>query len=206
MIANVYGTRILTFSFLLFVLIIVSGCAKKTTVVLLTDPDGKVGTVRVATNSGEVEINQEREATVVKGTESLPTSPEILSEQAIEKDFSKVLKALPQQPTHFLLYFKIESTQLASRSQNELPNILKHINDQKSQNISVVGHADTAGDEQYNLRLSQKRSSAIKGLLVKNGVPQEYIHSTSHGEENPLIPTLDNAPEPRNRRVEVIVR
>lgn len=205
MIANVCGARILIFSLLLFFLI-VSGCAKKTTVVVLTDPDGKVGTVRVATKNGEVEINQEREATVVKGTTSLPTSPEIISEKAIERDFSTVLEVLPQQPQHFLLYFKIESTQLASRSKNVLPDILKQIDDHKSQNISVVGHSDTIGDRQYNLQLSQKRSSAIKRLLVKNGVPQEYIKSTSHGEENPLIPTLDNVPEPRNRRVEVIVR
>ncbi len=38
------------------------------------------------------------------------------------------------------------------------------------------------------------------------GVDPKGIRTTSHGEGNPLIPTKDNVAEPRNRRVEVIVR
>ncbi len=72
--------------------------------------------------------------------------------------------------------------------------------------ISVIGHTDTAGDNQYNLRLSQNRALAVRRLLIHKGIIPAHIKSTSHGEENPLIKTADNVHEQRNRRVEVVVR
>lgn len=191
----------------LFLLIAaVAGCSKKTTVVLLPDPDGKVGKVVVATEAGEVEINQAREATTVKGDKKLPATPAIVSEATVEKEFGKVLAVLPQPPKHFILYFKIESTQLTWKSKKVMPDIFEVVDEKESQHISVIGHADTAGDTQYNLRLSRRRAAAVEKMLVEAGVSAEYITSTSHGENNPLVKTADNVPEPRNRRVEVVVR
>ena len=184
----------------------VTGCSKKTTVVLLPDPDGKVGKVVVATEAGEVEINQEREATTVKGDNNLPAAPAIVSEATVDKEFGKVLAVLPQPPQHFILYFKIESTQLTWTSKKVMPDIFKVVDEKESEHISVIGHADTAGDAQYNLRLSRRRAAAVKKMLVAGGVSSEYITSTSHGENNPLVKTADNVPERRNRRVEVVVR
>jgi len=189
---------------LLFVLL--CGCAKKTTVVLLPDPDGKVGHVTVSTDAASIDITKAREATVVKGRQDIPSSPKILSEEEIEANFSPVLNILPEQPVHFILYFKQESTELTAASTKTLPEIIQMIADRSSQNISVIGHTDTAGDSDFNLQLSRRRASAIQRLLVEKGVDPAYITSTSHGEENPLIKTADNVHEPRNRRVEVVVR
>ena len=54
--------------------------------------------------------------------------------------------------------------------------------------------------------LSSNRAKAVKDLLVKQGAESNDIRTTSHGKENLLIPTGDNVYEPRNRRVEVVVR
>jgi outer membrane protein OmpA-like peptidoglycan-associated protein len=43
-------------------------------------------------------------------------------------------------------------------------------------------------------------------LLIENGVAADKIEMSSHGEENLLIKTRDNVSEPKNRRVEIIVR
>jgi outer membrane protein OmpA-like peptidoglycan-associated protein len=160
----------------------------------------------VSTNAGSTDITQAREATVVKDRSSLPTSPEILSEDEIDADFSPVLAILPNQPVHYILYFKSESTKLRVDSKKVLPQILESIHNTDSKNISVIGHSDTAGDPQYNLQLSQRRASAISRILVKKGVDSTYIKTTSHGEDNMLIKTADNVHEPKNRRVEVVVR
>jgi outer membrane protein OmpA-like peptidoglycan-associated protein len=205
MIIEKHCTRLLLFTFLTLLLLL-CGCAKKTTVVLLPDPDGKVGHVKVSTEAGSTDITKEREATVVKGRESLPTSPKILSEDAIKADFSQVLAILPGQPVHFILQFERESTKLTAESTKSLPKILDLIHIRNSQNISVIGHTDTAGDRRYNLQLSRNRAAAVKRVLIQKGVDSAYIKSTSHGEENPLIQTGNNIHEPRNRRVEVVVR
>jgi outer membrane protein OmpA-like peptidoglycan-associated protein len=197
------GVLLFTFLILFFLL---CGCGKKTTIVLLPDPDGKVGHVTVSTEAGSTDITKEREATVVKGRESLPTSPKILSEAAIKADFSQVLAILPGQPVHFILYFDRESTRLTADSTKSLPKIVEMIDSRKSRNISVIGHTDTAGNLRYNLQLSRNRAAAVKRILIQKGVDSAYIKSTSHGEENPLIKTGNNVHEPRNRRVEVVVR
>ncbi len=197
--------NVLLFCFLALLLLL-SGCAKKTMVVLLPDPEGKVGHVTVSTDVGSLDITKAREATVVKGREYEPAPPKILSEDEIKAQFSSALEALPVQPVHFILYFKGDSTGLTADSRNTLPTILASIHNRRSQDISVIGHTDTAGSRQYNLQLSRKRASAIKKILIQKGIDSAYIKSTSHGEENPLIKTGDNVHEPRNRRVEVVVR
>lgn len=191
---------------LLALLVIFTGCARKTTVVLLPDPDGKVGHVTVETDAGSTDITRDREATVVSGRNSLPSSPKILSEKEIAAKFTPVLTILPEKPLHFILYFKSESTTLNRSSLKVLPKILQAISDRNSQQISVIGHSDTAGDHRYNLQLSKRRARAIRNILIKKGVDASYITSTSHGEQNPLIKTADNVHERRNRRVEVVVR
>lgn len=196
----------LLFLFFFVLFLLSTGCAKKTTVVLLPDPDGKVGHVTVSTDAGSTEITQAREATVVKGRESQPTSPEILSQDEIDADFSPVLAILPNQPVHYILYFNSESTELKAESKKVLPKILESIKSRNSQYISVIAHTDTAGDRKYNLQLSRRRASAISRILIKKGIDSTYVKATSHGEENPLIKTADNVHEPKNRRVEVVVR
>lgn len=187
-------------------LIFASGCAKKTTIILLPDPSGKVGNVTVYNEAGSIDITQARESTVVKGRDLMPGSPVILSSEAIEVDFSSALSTLPLQPVHFLLFFERESTELITDSMKTLSIIIELIINRNSQNISVVGHTDTVGDQPYNLQLSRERASAISGILVEAGVDSTYIKTTSHGEMFPLIKTADDIHEPRNRRVEVVVR
>ena len=46
----------------------------------------------------------------------------------------------------------------------------------------------------------------MRDILIGLGVGPDIIRIFSHGEGNPLIPTPDDVPEPRNRRVEVLVR
>lgn len=196
--------RIFLFTSLLAVLL--SGCAKQTKVVLLPEPSGAVGTVTVSTDSGSVDITKAMEATVVKGRQSLPSSPQLISQEEVEKDFGEALQSLPEQPVHFIVYFKKDSNLLTTESEKMIPQVLTTIDARASQDISVIGHTDTAGNPSYNLRLSNKRAEAIADILSDKGVPKSHIQTTSHGENNPLIPTADNVHEPKNRRVEIVVR
>lgn len=197
--------RCLALIFLVAIGVNFSGCAK-TTVVLLPDPDGKVGKLSISNEAGSVDIDKAGEATTVSGKQSLPSQPEVLPEEKITAKYGEVLASLPEQPVHFILYFRSGSTTLTPESVNKIPEIMETINQRQSQSISVVGHADTAGNRQYNLRLSKQRADAVGRILTEKGIKKFHIKTTSHGEENPLIKTADNVNEPRNRRVEVIVR
>ncbi len=183
-----------------------SCCPPKTTIVLLPDPDGKVGHITVSNSGGEVEMTKASEATYISGKKTKPKSPTILAEEKIQGIFSQVLAILPQQPLHFILYFQKNSVLLTEASFHKIPEILESVTERESQDISVIGHTDTSGNKQYNLTLSAQRAVAVSEILSSNGIDSGVIGTTSHGEENPLIKTADNVQEPRNRRVEVVVR
>jgi len=72
--------------------------------------------------------------------------------------------------------------------------------------IAVSGHTDTSGTAQINEKLAYDRADLVKELLLQNGVDPQRVTVSSHGKGNPLVPTPDGVAEPRNRRVEVIIR
>jgi outer membrane protein OmpA-like peptidoglycan-associated protein len=106
----------------------------------------------------------------------------------------------------FILYFKHDSTELTEKSLAMMQDVMRTIRERAPVDISVVGHTDTVGDRPYNYRLSLKRAKAIAALLIAKGVDPSILEITSHGKDNPLVPTGDQVHEPRNRRVEVTVR
>jgi outer membrane protein OmpA-like peptidoglycan-associated protein len=46
----------------------------------------------------------------------------------------------------------------------------------------------------------------VARALIAQGVPKNAIKRTQHGETQPAVPTDDGVKEPKNRRVEIIVR
>lgn len=175
-------------------------------VILLPDPDGSVGTVEVSSGGGKMLLTEAGQMTRVAGASQAPSAPVKLSEESIQRDFSALFVVEPPQPVKFLLYFEQDSTQLVAESKMLLPQIFTAIEDRRSQAIGVYGHCDRIGSDDYNMKLSLQRALAIRDLLSFQGVDPQSIDVASHGEGNPLIQTADEVSEPRNRRVEVIIR
>src|SRR3546814_15949092 len=71
--------------------------------------------------------------------------------------------------------------------------------------IHVVGHTDTTGSDEYNMRLSESRANSVASYLSSQGVPSNRIRTEGRGEREPLIRTADNVNEPRNRRVDIVI-
>ena len=72
--------------------------------------------------------------------------------------------------------------------------------------VAVVGHTDTMGTRQANVALGMRRALMVRDLLVNAGLARAMIEVGSHGEADLLVHTPDETPEPRNRRVDIIVR
>jgi len=190
---------------LLLLITLTSGCAKKMLVALVPDPDGTIGSISVESTAGSVTIDTSYQATTIGDAKAQPSAPENIGKEKLDTIFKEALSIQPKQPIHFLLYFRQDTT-LTPDSTKLIPNIMATIKERNANDISVVGHTDTLGSNEYNTALSRDRANSVKKLLVKQGVESSAIRTTSHGKENPLIPTADNVSEPRNRRVEVVVR
>jgi len=190
----------------LVMLLMLTACSpQKNIFVLLPDQDGNVGSIEVTNDKGSSVVDKPGESVTVAGNSKPQAAPAMNMEQ-IRATFGEALAAEPLQPLSFLLYFKTDSFKLTNDSAALLQPILDAINKTQSRDISVIGHADRAGSKEYNLTLSTKRAQTVRDLLVEKGVDATIIQVSSHGEGNPLVPTADNVKEPRNRRVEVIIR
>ncbi len=68
--------------------------------------------------------------------------------------------------------------------------------------ITVEGHTDERGSEEYNLALGERRASAVKGYLVDLGVPSSRLQTVSFGEAKPAVPGHDESAYRYNRRAD----
>ena len=188
------------------IFLLISCASKKNLIVLLPDHDGQVGQIVVENKGGTQILTEPRQATEIRAVDISPAPPVSLKEEQVLKEFGEALSALPEPPIRFLLHFISDTSKLTPESQRRIPEILRAIEARKSKDISIVGHADRVGSRKDNQRLGLERAVSIKNLFVSRGVDPSGVEVASHGEDNPLIETEDNVPEPRNRRVEITIR
>lgn len=181
---------------------LLGGCAVKSYVVLLEDPDGGVGQVTVTGKNGSQSIQQARFAAALDGGQA----PEPVDERRFEADFAGVLAAQPVLPRRYLLYFQRGGAELTAESQALLESIVQDVHARPVADVSVIGHTDTVGNAEANEALGLKRAQEIAALLTQLGMQAFALVVASHGERDLLVPTADEADEPRNRRVEISVR
>jgi outer membrane protein OmpA-like peptidoglycan-associated protein len=74
-----------------------------------------------------------------------------------------------------------------------------------SLHLSVEGHTDSIGTDEYNLQLSQRRADAVRDYLASNGISPANIQSIGMGKADPVASNDTDAGRQQNRRVEMVV-
>ena len=178
------------------------GCAPSY-IVLLPNADGTVGKVVVSGSNGSHVLTSPMEAVRVA---ALPGNTYQATPEQVERDFGAALRASPQRPTHFQLYFQAGGAVLTPESELLLQQVIQEIDNREAPDISIIGHTDTLGDASANEALGLERAMQVRDLLSSAKLTSDNTVIESHGEKNLLIKTPDNTDEPRNRRVEITVR
>jgi outer membrane protein OmpA-like peptidoglycan-associated protein len=175
-------------------------------IVLVPEDDGKVGEISVATFAGAQILNKPWEATELVSPNALPSAPKVMDEAEVKNIFKEALAALPIPSIIHIIYFESGNAALTSGSLQAVQEIIEEIKSQKSNQIMVLGYTDTVGAVEYNRKLSQRRAKSVADVLVSKGVEDAIIEIEYYGKEGLFIKTPDGVNEPRNRRVEIIVR
>jgi peptidoglycan-associated lipoprotein len=77
---------------------------------------------------------------------------------------------------------------------------------QNTDYVAVIeGHADEQGTREYNLALGARRSSAVKELLVSQGVASNRIRTLSYGKERPIEICSEESCYAQNRRAVTVL-
>jgi len=102
--------------------------------------------------------------------------------------------------------FDTGSAQLSGNAQATFAKIASTLTSYDKTVIHVVGHTDTVGSTAFNQNLSNQRAAAVGSYMASQGLPANRIREEGRGERELLIRTADNVAEPRNRRVDIVIK
>jgi OOP family OmpA-OmpF porin len=110
-----------------------------------------------------------------------------------------------------VLYFEFDRAELHPRALNQLDIIAGLLKTDPARKISITGHTDAVGSDNYNVRLSAARAKNVSERLLALGVPAAQIETKAIGSAVPLDPDkrADGSDNPegrsRNRRTEIFL-
>jgi outer membrane protein OmpA-like peptidoglycan-associated protein len=104
------------------------------------------------------------------------------------------------------ILFDFNSSALRPESRDTLRELANNFRQYPDEEISVEGHTDNVGGDDYNQRLSEQRAGSVRDYLVDQGVPDNRISALGFGKTQPKA--SNDTPEGRqlNRRVEIHIR
>jgi outer membrane protein OmpA-like peptidoglycan-associated protein len=71
--------------------------------------------------------------------------------------------------------------------------------------LTVDGHSDNQGSDEYNQRLSERRADAVAEALIARGMSRERIIRRAFGATRPVAPNTTEAGRRQNRRAVLLV-
>jgi outer membrane protein OmpA-like peptidoglycan-associated protein len=104
----------------------------------------------------------------------------------------------------YMVFFDFDRSDLTIEAADILKKVADNAKSGKVTRIELTGHADRAGKDGYNQKLSERRAETVKKQLIRLGLPTDEIETSAKGEREPLVATNDGVREPQNRRVEIV--
>jgi OOP family OmpA-OmpF porin len=186
-------------------LLLITSCSGPQTLVVVL-PEGNRSSGAVAVGEGDQSTVLDSPMTSARVDARGRIEKGTVTQAEVDRDFVQALAAQPPESMSFVLYFEEGSTTLVEESKNSLLDLLAEVAKRQAVEVQVTGHTDTVGTEVDNDRLSAQRAHAVREMLIQQGLQAKFVRDVGRGERELLIPTPDGVREPRNRRVEVIVR
>lgn len=169
------------------------------------DLEPQVGTVQ-ATGSSNVTPDESTtyvltakgpggtETASARVTVTAPAAPPVVNKgpQVSEEDvLSRELKDA---------YFDLDKSDIRPDAQQTLTGDADALKANPNVKITIEGHCDERGSEEYNLGLGDRRATAAKAFLVNLGVPADRLNTISYGKDRPQCTDHSEDCWQKNRR------
>ena len=102
------------------------------------------------------------------------------------------------------ILFDINKATLKPKSMGVINSIAKIMNQHQGLNFKIVGHTDSDGNDDSNLKLSANRAIAVKKALLDLGINESRLKTEGKGESVPVSENTTPEGKANNRRVEFI--
>jgi peptidoglycan-associated lipoprotein len=138
-------------------------------------------------------------------------TPEPVAEEVKEEVVAKeeiVVAAAPRTPDAVMqedIYFDFDKSTLTPAAQDNLMRKAEWLRENPDATVTVEGHCDDRGTNEYNLALGDRRAESAKAFLVDLGIDASRLTTISYGEERPVDPRNNEEAWAKNRRDHFVV-
>jgi peptidoglycan-associated lipoprotein len=131
-----------------------------------------------------------------------PDSVKISAEELRAREKAEAIKVLTNED----VYFNYDSAALTPAAQAVLKKKVAYLEKYKDLSITIEGHCDERGTNEYNLALGERRAESAKNFLVDIGLAASRFTTISYGEEKPVATVNDEESWSKNRRAHFVVK
>ena len=128
----------------------------------------------------------------IKGTIPNKGCPEITKE--VETKITTIARNL---------FFETNSDVLKVASLSRLDELVLILREYENAKLTIEGHTDSQGADDFNMTLSEKRSASVRKYLIEKGIAESRLTSIGYGEGTPIADNKTAAGRAKNRRVEL---
>jgi outer membrane protein OmpA-like peptidoglycan-associated protein len=101
--------------------------------------------------------------------------------------------------------FPFDSDQVLPAGRENLRQLANSLRNYPGTEVLIVGHTDSQGSDDYNMRLSYRRAESARAFLAGQGIDGSRIRVEGRGEMEPVADNSTDAGRARNRRVEIAI-
>lgn len=103
------------------------------------------------------------------------------------------------------VYFAFDSSAIRKAEVPKIDSVADYMKAHTADALSIEGHCDERGTEEYNRALGERRALALRDEIIKRGVDAGHVVTTSFGKDKPADPGHNEAAWSKNRRGEFIL-
>jgi outer membrane protein OmpA-like peptidoglycan-associated protein len=127
---------------------------------------------------------------------------------SIRPPVASALKAALDRDGRVALYVNFDFARAALQPDAApvIAQVVKLLQDDPALKLSVEGHTDNVGGQDYNTKLSAARAAAVVAAVTAQGIAQDRLASRGFGAEKPIADNRSGEGRAKNRRVELVKR
>lgn len=103
------------------------------------------------------------------------------------------------------VYFEYDEISLSEETRDRLARNAELLKSQPTFQVTIEGHADERGTNEYNLALGDRRANAVRDYLGSLGVDGGRLRIITYGEERPVCTDSSESCWSQNRRAHMII-
>jgi peptidoglycan-associated lipoprotein len=173
-----------------------------------TDPDGDAVTYRWTAPQGTFSPTDAANTTwtAPQQTGNVPVTVTAQDGRGGQATAGVTLQVVRRDPIVFEdVHFDFDRFTLRADALKILDDAVAKLQANPTIQVTIEGHCDSIGTQQYNLALGERRANSARDYLVSRGIAANRLRTVSYGEDRPTADNNTAQGRARNRRAHLVV-